>query len=112
MNEMVNEGLSILHRPSDAIKDLGTLLHESWKLKRSLSTKVSTPKIDEIYETGIKAGAIGGKILGAGGGGFILFFAAPENHNKIIDRLKKLVHVTFKFDNTGSKIVVYEPNGF
>ena len=112
IKEMVNEGLSILHRPSDSIVDLGKLLHESWKLKRSLSKKVSTPKIDEIYETGIKAGAIGGKILGAGGGGFILFFAAPENHNKIIDRLKKLVHVTFKFDNTGSKIVVYEPNGF
>ena len=112
IKEMVNEGLSILHRPSDSIIDLGKLLHESWKLKRSLSKKVSTPKIDEIYETGIKAGAIGGKILGAGGGGFILFFAAPENHNKIIDRLKKLVHVAFKFDNTGSKIVVYEPNGF
>ena len=112
MNEMVNEGLSILHRPSDAIKDLGTLLHESWKLKRSLSTKVSTSQIDEIYETGINAGAIGGKILGAGGGGFILFFAAPENHNKIRDRLKNLVHVAFNFDNTGSKIVVYEPNGF
>ena len=112
MKEMVNEGLSILHRPSDPIKDLGKLLHESWKLKRSLSTKVSTPQIDEIYETGIKAGAIGGKILGAGGGGFILFFAAPENHNKIRDRLKNLVHVAFNFDNTGSKIVVYEPNGF
>ena len=112
MKEMVNEGLSILHRPSDPIKDLGKLLRESWKLKRSLSPKVSTPQIDEIYETGINAGAIGGKILGAGGGGFILFFAAPENHNKILDRLKNLVHVTFNFDNTGSKIVVYEPNGF
>jgi D-glycero-alpha-D-manno-heptose-7-phosphate kinase len=112
MKEMVNEGLSILHRPSDPIKDLGKLLRESWKLKRSLSTKVSTPQIDEIYETGINAGAIGGKILGAGGGGFILFFAAPENHNKILDRLKNLVHVAFNFDNTGSKIVVYEPNGF
>ena len=112
MKEMVNEGLSILHRPSDPINDFGKLLHESWKLKRSLSTKVSTPQIDEIYETGIKAGAIGGKILGAGGGGFILFFAAPENHNKIRDRLKNLVHVAFNFDNTGSKIVVYEPNGF
>jgi len=112
MKEMVNEGLSILHSPSDPIKDLGKLLRESWKLKRSLSPKVSTPQIDEIYETGINAGAIGGKILGAGGGGFILFFAAPENHNKILDRLKNLVHVTFNFDNTGSKIVVYEPNGF
>ena len=112
IKEMVDEGMSILQSPSTPIMDLGKLMHESWKLKRSLSDKVSTPKIDEIYETGIKTGAVGGKILGAGGGGFILFFAAPENHNKIRERLKNLVHVAFHFDNTGSKIVVYEPNGF
>ena len=112
MKEMVNEGLSILQSNSDSIKDLGELLHESWELKRSLSTKVSTPQIDEIYKSGIESGAIGGKILGAGGGGFILFIAKPENHKKIRTRLKNLVHVSFKFNNTGSKIVVYEPNGF
>ena len=112
MKEMVNEGLSILQSNSDSIKDLGKLLHESWELKRSLSTKVSTPQIDEIYKSGIESGAIGGKILGAGGGGFILFIAKPENHKKIRTRLKNLVHVSFKFNNTGSKIVVYEPNGF
>ena len=112
MKEMVNEGLSILQSNSDPIKDLGKLLHESWELKRSLSTKVSTPQIDEIYKSGIESGAIGGKILGAGGGGFILFIAKPENHEKIRTRLKNLVHVSFKFNNTGSKIVVYEPNGF
>ncbi|HIN88668.1 MAG TPA: kinase [Nitrospinaceae bacterium] len=109
---MVDEGMSILQNPSTPIIDFGKLMHESWKLKRSLSVKVSTPKIDEIYEAGIKAGAIGGKILGAGGGGFILFFAEPENHNKILERLKSLVHVAFHFDNVGSKIVVYEPNEF
>ena len=112
MKEMVNEGLSILQSNSDPIKDLGKLLHESWELKRSLSTKVSTPQIDEIYKSGIESGAFGGKILGAGGGGFILFIAKPENHEKIRTRLKNLVHVSFKFNNTGSKIVVYEPNGF
>jgi len=112
MKEMVNEGLSILQSNSDSIKDLGKLLHESWELKRSLSTKVSTPQIDEIYKSGIESGAFGGKILGAGGGGFILFIAKPENHEKIRTRLKNLVHVSFKFNNTGSKIVVYEPNGF
>ena len=112
IKEMVDEGMSILQSPSTPIMDLGKLIHESWKLKRSLSAKVSTPKIDEIYEAGIKAGATGGKILGAGGGGFILFFAEPKNHKKIRERLKSLVHVTFHFDNVGSKIVVYEPNGF
>ena len=112
IKEMVDEGMSILQSPSTPIMDLGKLMHESWKLKRSLSVKVSTPKIDEIYEAGIKAGATGGKILGAGGGGFILFFAEPKNHKKIIERLKSLVHVVFHFDDVGSKIVVYEPNGF
>ena len=112
IKEMVDEGMSILQSPSTPIMDLGKLMHESWKLKRSLSAKVSTPKIDEIYEAGIKAGATGGKILGAGGGGFILFFAEPKNHKKILERLKNLVHVAFHFDDVGSKIVVYEPNGF
>ena len=111
IKEMVDEGMSILQNPSTPIMDLGKLMHESWKLKRSLSKKVSTPQIDKIYETGIKAGAIGGKILGAGGGGFILFFAEPKNHKKIRERLKSLVHVAFHFDDVGSKIVVYEPNG-
>ena len=109
---MVDEGLSILQSPSTPIDDIGKLLHESWELKRSLSAKVSTPVIDDIYHAGREAGAIGGKVLGAGGGGFILFFAKPENHEKIKKRLKDLVHVSFRFDNTGSKIVVYEPNGF
>ena len=112
IKEMVDEGMSILQNPSTPIMDLGKLMHESWKLKRSLSAKVSTPKIDEIYEAGIKAGATGGKILGAGGGGFILFFAEPKNHKKILERLKSLVHVAFHFDDVGSKIVVYEPDGF
>ena len=112
IKEMVDEGMSILQSPSTPIMDLGKLMHESWKLKRSLSAKVSTPKIDEIYEAGIKAGATGVKILGAGGGGFILFFAEPKKHKKNRQHLKSLVHVAFHFDDVGSKIVVYEPNGF
>ena len=112
IKQMVDEGLSILQSPSTPITELGKLLHESWQLKRSLSDKVSTPEIDTIYQAGLAAGAIGGKILGAGGGGFILFFAKPENHKNICKNLKGLVHVSFCFDNTGSKIVLYEPNGF
>ena len=112
IKQMVDEGLSILQSPSTPIAELGKLLHESWQLKRSLSNKVSTPEIDTIYQTGLAAGAIGGKILGAGGGGFILFFAKPENHKNIRKKLKGLVQVSFCFDNTGSKIVLYEPNGF
>ena len=112
IKQMVDEGLSILQSPSTPIAELGKLLHESWQLKRSLSNKISTPEIDTIYQTGLAAGAIGGKILGAGGGGFILFFAKPENHKNIRKKLKGMVQVSFCFDNTGSKIVLYEPNGF
>jgi D-glycero-alpha-D-manno-heptose-7-phosphate kinase len=112
IKQMVDEGLSILQSPSTPITELGKLLHESWQLKRSLSDKVSTPEIDTIYQAGLSAGAIGGKILGAGGGGFILFFAKPENHKNICKSLKGLVHVSFCFDTIGSKIVLYEPNGF
>jgi D-glycero-alpha-D-manno-heptose-7-phosphate kinase len=112
IKQMVDEGLSILQSPSTPITELGKLLHESWQLKRSLSDKVSTPEIDTIYQAGLSAGAIGGKILGAGGGGFILFFAKPENHKNICKSLKGLVQVSFCFDNIGSKIVLYEPNGF
>ena len=77
-----------------------------------MASKITVPFIDEMYEAALNRGALGGKILGAGGGGFILFFAEPKNHKKIRERLKSLVHVAFHFDNVGSKIVVYEPDGF
>ena len=109
---MVEEAIEILQNPKTSLNDFGKMLHESWLLKRSFSKKVSSPHIDEIYEAGRSAGAIGGKILGAGGGGFIFFFVKPENRAKVQERLKKLVHVTFRFDFTGSKIVIYEPNNF
>lgn len=111
MRAMVDEALSILKTSGQPIDDFGKLLDESWKLKRSLSDKVSTQEIDEIYETAIQNGATGGKILGAGGGGFILFFAKPENQQKIREKLKKLVHVPFDFEDSGSRVVLYQPDG-
>jgi len=109
--EMVDEGLSILQSNTTPIAEFGKLLHQAWEVKRSLSDKISSTKINETYETAIKAGALGGKILGAGGGGFILFFAKPETHKRIIAELKDLVHVPFKFESAGSKIVLNYPNG-
>lgn len=111
MREMVDEALKIL-QGNHSLDDFGKLLHESWQCKRRLSDKVSSPEIDQIYQAGIEAGALGGKILGAGGGGFILFFVKPALRLRVREKLKRLVHVNFRFDFTGSKIVIYEPNNF
>ena len=108
---MVDEAIAILSNGAD-IKDIGKLLHESWQLKKNLSCKISNCHIDDIYKAGRRAGAIGGKLTGAGGGGFILFFADPENQPKIKNALRDLLHVPFKFENLGSQIIFYQPNGY
>lgn len=109
MCQMVDEGVTILGRQND-LDQFGLLLHEAWKLKRSLTPKISSPRIDEIYEAAREAGAIGGKLLGAGGGGFMLLFAKPENHYKIKEKLSGLLRVPFGFETTGSQIIFYQPN--
>ncbi len=111
MGEMVDEAIEILHSPRTPIDEFGKLLDESWRHKRSLSDKVSTPAIDQIYEEAIKAGATGGKILGAGGGGFLLLFVKPGLQSKVRERLKQLIHVPFEFEYSGSRVVLYQPNG-
>ncbi|MDQ2105445.1 GHMP family kinase ATP-binding protein [Azospirillum isscasi] len=112
MRAMVDEAASILGDPRRDLADLGRLLHESWMLKRTLSPGVSNPAIDELYETALGAGALGGKLLGAGGGGFLLLFVPPERQDGLRKRLEAFTAVKFRFDNAGSKIVVYEPNDF
>lgn len=111
MREMVDEAIYILQNPSISIEKFGELLHQNWLYKRTLSDKVSNPEIDEFYTTAQKAGAIGGKILGAGGGGFLLLFVKPELQEKVRNSLKKLVHVPFQFEDTGSRVVLYQPEG-
>ena len=111
MQQMVDEGLEIFVNSSVPIAAFGDLLHEAWQAKRSLSNMVTTPEIDEIYEAARDAGAIGGKLLGAGGGGFMVLFARPEDHAAIRERLKKLIHVPFEFEEAGSRVVLYQPNG-
>lgn len=103
MREMVDQAISLLN--NYRLEDFGRLLHESWLLKRSLAANISPPLVDEIYERARKSGAIGGKLLGAGGGGFMLFFAKPEDHDKIRDELKELLWVPFRFCNKGSEII-------
>jgi len=109
MMKMVDEAQAILQNSSENIDSFGELLHEAWQLKRELSEKVSNSHIDKIYETGLYHGAVGGKILGAGGGGFILFFAPPEKHSAIRMALKSLVEVPIEFDYGGSQVILYNP---
>ena len=104
MRQMVDEAVNILNRGDDML-EFGKLLHESWQLKRSLTEKISTPYIDYVYETATRVGATGGKLLGAGGAGFILFFVKPELQPKVKESLHGLLHVPFRFESSGSQII-------
>lgn len=109
MLQLVDEAESIITSPGRSLDDFGRLLDESWRIKRSLTQKISTASIDEIYEAGLSAGALGGKLLGAGGGGFMLFYVPPERREALRQRLSKLLCVPFGFSSRGSHVVVYEP---
>jgi D-glycero-alpha-D-manno-heptose-7-phosphate kinase len=109
MLEYVDEAESILADPTRSLHEFGHLLHESWQIKRTLTQRISNQVIDDIYEAGIDAGALGGKLLGAGGGGFMLFFVPPERRQELRTRLKRLLCVPFSFSTKGSDLVVYEP---
>lgn len=107
MTEMVDEAIDILHGSDSNLTDFGRLLHKTWMIKRNLTNKITTETIDTIYEAAMGAGALGGKLLGAGGGGFMLFFVEPEKQQKVKEKLKNLLYVPFKFDNLGSQIIYY-----
>lgn len=103
---MVDEAIKILNG-TGPLDDFGKLLDESWRIKKTLSSQISNSRIDEIYAAAKEAGALGGKLLGAGGGGFMLFFVKPELQPKVREKLKDLLYVPFKFENAGSQIIYY-----
>jgi D-glycero-alpha-D-manno-heptose-7-phosphate kinase len=105
--EICNEGLSLLVDTKQPLDNFGKLLGEQWKVKRELTDKISNKEIDSIYEAGLSAGALGGKLLGAGGGGFILFYVNKNKQYKVRSALKKLLYIPFGFEFTGSKIIYY-----
>jgi len=111
IRQMVNAGLDILGSSHTPLDEFGRLLHEGWERKRSLSEKVSNSEIDQIYAIARSAGAIGGKITGAGGGGFMLLFVPPEKQANVSESLSKLIHVPIQFESTGSRVVLYQPEG-
>jgi D-glycero-alpha-D-manno-heptose-7-phosphate kinase len=104
LSELVAEGLSILSGHGD-LCDFGKLLHAAWLAKASLSDKVTNATVNAIYDDALAAGALGGKLLGAGGGGFMLLFVRPEDQPRVLARLAGLVHVPFEFHGQGSQII-------
>jgi len=106
---LVDEAEAIITNPNRPLSEFGRLLHEGWKIKRTLTQRITNPHLDEIYEAGLSAGALGGKLLGAGGGGFMAFFVPPERRQALRERLKKLLCIPFSFSTRGSHVVVYQP---
>lgn len=107
MSSIASAGYNTLTSAKINIDDFGDLLDAQWNLKRNLSTSVTNHSLDDIYHRGRAAGAIGGKLLGAGGGGFMLFYAHKGNHNRIREALGEKLFVPFSFESTGSSIVYY-----
>ncbi len=107
MLEIVKQAKEIIINDQISLDEFGKLLNEQWFLKKNLTKYISNSEIDDIYNAAIKAGAIGGKLLGAGGGGFMLFYAKKENHIKIKEALKQKLFVPFRFEKTGSQIIYF-----
>ena len=108
MNELTDVALKIIQDPELDLDQFGYLLHDSWMLKRTLSERVSTDYIDSLYTRGIDAGALGGKILGAGGGGFLLFYVPLDRQAHFKELFSDLVHIDFAFERSGTSIMYYE----
>lgn len=111
MHQMVDEAIAILQGPG-TLTSFGELLHEGWKLKRSLTHRISNSRIDQLYESALAAGALGGKLLGAGGGGFLLLFVPPERQEAVRGAVNGFLQVPVEFENTGSRVIFYDPDGY
>lgn len=109
MLSLVDAAQEILVDDKSDLDDFGRLLDTTWRLKRQTGGKISNGSIDALYERGIKAGALGGKLLGAGGGGFLVFYVQPEKQNAVSEAMKDLLHVPFAFENGGTQILYYAP---
>ncbi len=112
MLDLVEEAYKVLTKAKTNLDEFGALLNESWKIKRTLTNKISNGIIDEIYDNAIKAGAIGGKLLGAGSGGCMVFYVRKNKQESVKKRLKNLLYIPIKFENFGSQIIYKMPNDF
>ena len=106
---LVTDAEKVLTDRHGDLDEFGRLLDYTWKLKRGITGKISTSGIDALYDRAMKAGALGGKLLGAGGGGFLLFYVQPEKQKEVREALRELMYVPFRFDSKGSNIIYFEP---
>lgn len=112
MLSLVDEAERVLEDKCSDLDDFGRLLDVTWKLKRGKSSVVSTSEIDELYEKGIKAGALGGKLLGAGGGGFLVFYVEPEYRAAVKEAMSDLLYIPFRFEEGGTRVIHYSPEAY
>lgn len=112
MYNLVDEAEAVLTNNDRNIDEFGELLNETWKLKKGIGNSISTGSIDELYDKGIKAGALGGKLLGAGGGGFLVFYVQPEKQEHVKKAMRDLMYIPFKFEDGGTRVIHYSPEEF
>lgn len=112
MYKLVDQAEAVLQDSHSDLDDFGRLLDYTWQLKKNTGEKISTSSIDKLYEEGVKAGALGGKLLGAGGGGFLIFYVQPEKQEAVKKAMKDLLYIPFEFENSGTKVIYYSPETF
>lgn len=112
IKQLVDEAEKILTDKYADLDDFGKLLDTTWQLKRQTGSKITTSSIDALYERALKAGALGGKLLGAGGGGFLLFYVPNEKKQSVCSELENLLCVPFEFENSGTTIIYYDPESY
>lgn len=109
---LVDDAEKILTDKTMDLDEFGRLLDHTWQLKRIIGTSVTTERIDELYNRGIMAGALGGKLLGAGGGGFLIFYVPSDRKNEVIKAMEGLLHIPFEFENGGTSVIHYSPEKY
>lgn len=112
MLSLVDEAENILIDKNSDLDDFGRLLDYTWRLKRQTGSAITTDEIDALYRKGIEAGALGGKLLGAGGGGFLIFYVQPEYHANVMETFRNLLYVPFEFENGGTRVIYYSPESY
>ncbi len=112
MLRLVDEAERVLTDKNSSLDEFGRLLDHTWRLKKTTGRAVSTDHIDQIYEKGICAGALGGKLLGAGGGGFLLFYVTPEYREPVMNAMSDLLYIPFEFEHGGTRVIHYTPENY